>query len=78
MFQSVGLKLTCLTTSPEATTGVMTADQVEAVVGLALRNCCKCEECMDNLIEDLNETIEGWRFEISYLDRSIRYKSITQ
>jgi hypothetical protein len=33
---------------------------------------------MDNLIEDLNETIEGWRFEISYLDRSIRYASATQ
>jgi hypothetical protein len=67
-----------MTTSPEVTTGVMTADQVEAAVGLALRNCCKCEECMDNLIEDLNETIEGWCFEISYLDRSIMYKSITQ
>jgi hypothetical protein len=56
----------------------MTAEQVEAVVGLALRNCCKCDECMDNLIDDLNKTIGGWRFELSRIDRSIRYASATQ
>jgi hypothetical protein len=67
-----------MTTSQEATTGAMTADQVEMVVGLALRNCCKCEECMSNLIDDLNETIDGWRFEMSYLDGVIKYTDITQ
>jgi hypothetical protein len=67
-----------MTTSLEASTGAMSADQVEMVVGLALRNCCKCEGCMSNLIDDLNDTIDGWRFEMSYDVGVIKYTNITQ